>query len=127
MKNLMKSTFTILLLASATTLFAQQQQMPQRSPEERAQRQTMWMQNNLGLTQDQNKKVYDIMLYHAQQADADKNMAPGPDKKMDKKELKRDTEAELKAVLTGDQYQRYQQHVQEMKARRQEQRRGGGY
>ena len=124
MKNIMKSVFATLLLISTTTVFAQQQ-MQQRTPEERAQRQTSWMQKNLGLTDEQNKKVYDIMLYHAQQADADKGMAAGPDKKMDKKELKRDTDAELKAVLTGDQYRQYQQHVQEMKARRQGQRQGG--
>ncbi len=121
MKNLIKNLFTVLLVINTTTLFAQQPMQP-RTPEERAQRQTMWMQKNLGLTQDQNKKVYDIMLYHAQQADADKNMAPGPEKKMDKKELKRDTDAELKEVLTGDQYRQYQQHVEEMKARRRERR-----
>jgi biopolymer transport protein ExbD len=124
MRNTIKSLFAVLLLLSTTTIFAQQQ-MPVRSPEERAQRQTMWMQKNLGLTEEQNKKVYDIMLYHAQQADADRSMAPGPDKKMEKKELKRDVDAELRATLTGDQYQRYQQHVQEMKARRQG--RQGGY
>ncbi len=125
MKSIIKSLFAVLLLASATTVFAQQQ-MQQRTPEEKAQRQTMWMQKNLGLSEEQNKKVYDIMLYHAQQADNDKNMAPGPDKKMEKKELKRDVDTELKATLTGDQYQRYQQHVAEMKAKKQE-RRGGGY
>ena len=124
MKNIIKSLFAVLLLASATTVLAQQP-MPFKSPEERAQRQTMWMQKNLGLTEDQNKKVYDIMLYRAQQADNDKTMAPGPDKRIEKKELKRDVDAELRATLTGDQYQRYQQHVQEMKAKRQN--RQGGY
>ena len=125
MKNIIKSLFAVLLLTSASTTFAQQQ-MQQRTPKERAQRQTMWMQKNIGLTDEQSKKVYDIMLYHAQQADNEKNMAPGPDKKMDKRDLKRDIDAELRATLTGDQYQKYQQHMAEMKAKRQE-RRGGGY
>ncbi len=119
MKNILRSLFAVLLMTITASSFAQQQ-MHQRSPEERAQRQTMWMQKNLGLTEDQNKKVYDIMLYHAQQADNDKSMPPTPDTKAEKKQLKRDTDAELRAVLTGDQYQKYQQHVQEMKAKRQD-------
>ena len=121
MKNIIKSLFVIMLLASASSSFGQQQ-MQQRSPEERAQRQTEWMQKNLGLTAGQNKKVYDIMLYRAQQADNERNMPSGPDKKMDKQDLKRDIDAELKATLTGDQYQTYQEHMAEMKAKRQDHR-----
>ncbi len=118
MRNLIKVTMTITLLAIGASSFAQQQ-MPQRTPEQRAQRQTKWMQKNLALTPEQNNRVYNILLYRATEVDDKKGMPPGPDKRAEKRQLKRDTDAELKAALTGEQYQRYAQHMEEMKVKRQ--------
>ena len=123
-KNFIKSTIVLSMLIVSVSSFARQQ-MPQRSAEERAQRQTQWMQKNLGLTEEQNKKVYSILLYHANQADDVKTMQPGGEKRAEAKDIKRNKDADLKAVLSPDQYNKYQQHVQEMKDRRMQQRGGG--
>ncbi len=124
-KNFLKSTLVLSLLIVSTAVFAQQP-MQQRSPEERAQRQTQWMQKNLNLTEEQNKKIYAIMLYHTTKADDTKNMAPGPEKRADAQAIKRDKNKDLKAVLTGAQFDKYQQHVQEMKDKKMDRRAGGG-
>ena len=98
------------------------QQMQQRTPEERAQNQTHWMQKNLGITEDQNRKVYDIILKYARQAGQEKNEAPGREKRQEMQQTQNAKDAELKAVLTGDQYQKYQAHVAEMKDKMRERR-----
>ena len=114
------------LLAICLTLTAlvatAQDGRPRRSPEERAQKQTQWMQQNLRLTEDQNRKVYDIILYYARENDKTNAEAPGREKKMDKRGIRNDREAELRGVLNPEQFAKYQQHMQEMKARQQERR-----
>jgi len=121
MKNLVRSALLLLVVFSSSVVFGQQ--MQKRTPEQKAENQTRWMQKNLGLTQDQNKKVYDIILYYAQQAD-NANASAGQAKKAEKLEVKRDKDTELRAVLTGEQYQKYQAHVQEMKEKMRDRRAG---
>src|ERR1700749_1363966 len=123
-KNFIKSTLVLSLLIVSSVSFAQPQ-MQQRSPEERAQRQTQWMQQNLTLTNDQNKKVYDIMLHHAQQADNARSMPAGQNKASEMQGANADKDAALKGILTGDQYNKYQQHEAEMKEKMKERRAGG--
>lgn len=122
MKNLVKGISLIAVLFGSSFAIAQQQQMQQRTPRERAQNQTRMMQKNLGLTDDQNKKVYDIILKYAQQADNARNEAPGRDRRQEMKEIQNNKEADLKAVLTGEQFQKYQAYQQEMKEKMQERR-----
>ena len=97
-----------------------QDQMPPKTPEERAQHQTMWMQKNLKLTEAQHKKVYDIILYYARQNENTKAQRPGAQKKAEKQAIMKDKDTDLRAVLTGQQYDMYQQHVGEMKAKAQQ-------
>ena len=124
-KNLFKVTLILSMLA--ISLLAGAQQMQRKTPEERAQNQVRWMQNNLGLTKEQNNKVYDIILRHAKEVDdANANIPAGRDKKMEKGDIMKARESELRAVLNADQYQKYEAHMQEMKARMKE-RRGGGF
>ncbi len=96
------------------------QDRPRRTPEQRAENQTRWMQKNLGLTKEQNDKVYDIILYYAREADKANMDAPGREKKIEKQGIRKDREGELRAVLNTEQYQRLQQHEQEMKAKKME-------
>ena len=120
-KNLFKSSLILLVIVASTSVFAQQQ-MPKRTPEERAQRQTMWMQNNLGITNEQSKKVHDIIL-------AGFTAAADGSKKNEMPQIKTNLENQLKAVLTADQYQKYMQHVEEMKNKMQQRgmQAAGGY
>src|SRR4051812_20297953 len=109
MKNLIKTT--LLLLAVSTTALAQNQQ--HRSPEERAAKQTQRMEERLGLTPEQKGRVYEINLFYARDNDHANDMKSGPDKRNEKQAIAHDKNADMKAVLTGEQFQKYQQMVAE--------------
>jgi Spy/CpxP family protein refolding chaperone len=103
-----------------------QQQMQQHTPEERAQRQTQMMQKKLGLTPVQTQRVHDILLYYAgQAANVRADAAQGNNVKGEKKDIKRNKDADLQGVLTGAQYQQYQQMMQQRKEQMQQRRNGG--
>jgi len=120
MKNLVKSIAFIAVVFSS--VIASAQQMPQRSPQERAQNQTQWMQKNLGINEDQNKKVYDIIFKHAQEMDAARNSAAGEDRRSAMQNIAASRDADLKNVLTGEQFQKYQAHEQQAKDKMREHR-----
>lgn len=105
------------------------QQPPRRSPEERAKHQTEWMRKDLGINDQQANKAYEILYRHAQMMDEDRGMPKGQGKRADMRQANATRDRELQGVLTQEQYQRYMQHEQEMKQRRQQERRPqqGGY
>ena len=113
----MKNWFTIfavvLQLFCSVCIIAQE--MQPRSPKERAERQTNWMQKNLALTEEQNKKAYEINLKHALQIDGAMNDAPGRDRREEIRGINIRKDAALKLVLNVDQYQKYLAHEQEMR------------
>ncbi len=117
----LKTAITCTLICASTLAIAQQHM---KTPKERAEHQTQWMQKNLALTQEQNNKVYDILLYYARENEEVKGMPRGRKKRMEKEGMRHDKDGELKGVLTPDQYQKYQQHVQEIKEKRREKRAG---
>ena len=121
-----KGTLVALFIMGAACTGMAQQQMQQRTPEERARRQTQMMQKKLGLTADQTQKVHDILLYYAGQADNVKaDAAQGNNVRGERKDMKRNKDADLQAVLTGAQYQQYQQLMQQRKEQMQQRRNGG--
>jgi|GEM_PF-1353110 len=120
--NKLKFFALAILLTTGSAVSAQQGQ--RRTPEQRADKQTSWMENNLQLTREQSKKVYDILLYYAREQDYARSEAPGPQQKADKKGVRKGRDQELQEVLTPDQYSRYQAHVQQMKERNRERRSG---
>ncbi len=122
MKSIVKSYLLLAILFATSTAFAQQQQ--RRTPEERAQNQVQWMQKNLSITDDQGKKAYDIILRYAKEAQNTMGAPAGNDKKEAMEKMQQDRESELKGILTGDQYQKYLAHVQEMQEKMRERRNG---
>jgi hypothetical protein len=121
-RNFFIASCVFLITCSASVTYGQQQQWQKRTPEERAQNQTAWMQKNIGLTQDQGQKVYDIILYYAREQDSVMNMPKGRDRKADRQSIEHDKDAELKTALGPDQYRQYHAHVEEMKQRMQQRR-----
>jgi Spy/CpxP family protein refolding chaperone len=114
--------------AMVASLSATAQQGPRRSPEERAQRQTAMMQQKLGLSEEQSKKVYGILLYYVKEADvARADAANGTAVPGEKKAIKRDKDTELQGVLTVDQYRQYQQMMQQRKEMMQQRGGRGGW
>lgn len=125
MKSSFRNLFLMLIVCSCLNANAQEQ-MGRRTPEQRAQMQLGWMQKNLFTTDEQNKKAYDILFRYAKRADDLRNSPGGGngEKRQEMEGINAGRDAELKTVLSADQYQKYQAHVAEMKDKMRQ--RGGG-
>jgi Spy/CpxP family protein refolding chaperone len=97
-------------------------QRERKTPEERANMQTEWMKKNLSISPEQSIKVHDIILVHARTME---NAPRGDRRELMKTEMA-SRDAELRNVLTADQYARYQQHEEEMRQKMQERREARG-
>jgi len=92
------------------------QDHPTMTPEDKAAKVTDWMKTNLKLTDDQVSKVQPINLKYAQKWADMKNGTEDKKAKMDA--MKADEaakDAELKAVLTPEQFSTWQTKKDEMK------------
>lgn len=108
--------FLTIALFATSGLFAQQRQ--RATPEERAKRQTETLVKELGLTEDQQKKVYEINLKFAQpQGDQSKET----DREKLRAQFQKNQEertAAIKAVLTEDQQKKFDEHQKKMQEER---------
>ncbi len=94
------------------------QHMPKRSPEERAQNQVRWMDKNLNLSEEQHRKMYDIVLKYTRENEQVAGEPKGRGKKMDKMAVMQDRDKEIRSVLTVDQYDKYMAHMEQQKEKR---------
>jgi Spy/CpxP family protein refolding chaperone len=84
------------------------EQLHQMSPEERAELQTRAMQEELDLNAQQRTDVYAINLKYAKQAQPlIEQSGRKQRKKQQTRKLRRQKNAQLKTVLTPEQYERY--------------------
>lgn len=116
-----KMAFIALMFVSAA---GYAQRMPQRTPQDRADRQTRWMEKHLEISPRQSGQVYDIMLHYVQEKDRINNEPTGQQKKMQKMDNEDRVEHELRRVLTPRQYRDYEEHIQEKRAMARERRNG---
>jgi periplasmic protein CpxP/Spy len=116
-KHLFKGIVVSALLFATSAAFAQQ--MPRKTPEEKAHNQTRWMQKHLMITEEQSNKVYDIILNAARD---EENAAMNHEPKGQKKAIKRDELADLRQVLSPEQFRMYKQHLEEEKEKKREQK-----
>jgi hypothetical protein len=95
--------------SESTQADTRRERMASRTPEERAERQTAQMKQQLSLTADQEKTVAAINLKYVQQNQ--KLMASGDRNAETMKQMRDAMEArdgELKSALTKEQYQQYE-------------------
>lgn len=120
MKKLMTSLALTLLIAGAAA--AQVPQKERKTPEERAKHQTEMMTKNLALTAEQVPQVQTINLKYADQLGDLKEQPKGEKgaKRDAAKELRDKRNAELKGVLTAEQYDKMIKGQEAMQARRQD-------
>ncbi|MDR1714812.1 MAG: DUF4890 domain-containing protein [Dysgonomonas sp.] len=108
--------FLTIVLFATSGVFAQQRQ--RATPEERAKRQTETLVKELSLTEDQQKKVYEINLKFAQPlADQGKET----DREKLRAQFQKNQEertAAIKAVLTEDQQKKFDEHQKKMQDER---------
>ena len=115
MKKIMLFSFLLVPLLSLVLSVNAQDKQPM-NPQEKAQKLTDWMKTNLKLTDDQVAKVQPINLKYAQKMADTKNSTQDQNAKM--AAMKADEEAkdaELKAVLTPEQYSAWQTKKADMK------------
>lgn len=99
----------------------------QRSPEERAKSETATIKEKCGLNADQEKKVYDLTLANGKKmAKMREEMMSGGGPSGDMREkmmkMREEQNAEIKKILTAEQYKKYEKYLEERRAQRQ----GGG-
>ncbi len=145
-KNLLKSTLVLSLLIASTAAFAQRVEVKELpghnastqhqavmshestqdlTPQERARRQTNWMHKNLSITDEQKKKVYDIMLLHFQKVENVKNMSGRNNRRSEMQGINAQRDVALKDVLSDEQYQKYQAHLEEIQQLANDRKAGG--
>ena len=124
----MKKIGFLLIALLFGTMVSMGQNWQNATPEEMAKRQTDQIKEKCGLDKTQEKKVYDLNL------ESSKKMAKmreemrgggGPNEEMRAKmtKIREDQNAEMKKILTADQYKKYEQYLEERRAARQQ---GGG-
>ena len=122
MKKLLIIALTVLTVAAQ----AQDTQKERKSAQERAQLQTDRMTKELGLVEDQAAKVAAINLKYAEQAEALRAERQAQMEAMRKQEkgkaMREAHEAELKGVLSAEQFKQWHAKKEEAKAKHMEKR-----
>ena len=104
---------------ASVNIYAQEPQeknAPKKTPEERAENMTKRMTKELALTPDQQTKMKDLILRREQEREQKMEGAKQDRGKWD---------AEMKAILTPEQYQKLQEKREEGKEKREEKRKSG--
>ena len=106
----MRTILTTLALAVGMSLMAQDANAgkDKKTPEERAAKRTEQMTKDLGLSSEQVAKVNTINLNFARYSSDVEAAGKGADVEGRTKALKAKRDAELKAVLTPEQYTKYE-------------------
>lgn len=118
MKPLVKLAISALIaLVLPAVALAQMDEIKNSTPEQRAQMQDKWMQSNLSLDEKTAASVSAINLKYAKETQA-LVASPSPNfkKLMSFKSNSQAKDAELKGVLTAEQYTLYEQKKSEMEA-----------
>lgn len=121
----MKNLFVMLLVAAFYTLPASAQatreQLKNATPEQRAQKMTDWMKNNLQLTDDQATSVHAINLKYANENESLRGDASARREKYKKlKDTQESKDEELKGALTAEQYSTYLSKKKELQQKMRE-------
>jgi hypothetical protein len=118
MKFLIKTLVMLTLIcALPMSAMAQMEELKNSTPQERADLQTQWMQTNLSLDSKVSSQVADLNLKYAKEMQTviDSN-SPPLKKMMSFKQNSTAKDAELKPLLTSEQYASYEQKKSEMEA-----------
>jgi hypothetical protein len=121
-----KTTLALMIVAVQLLAFtfpasAQLDKLKNTTPEQRATVQTDLMKLKLGLTPEQTRKVVDINLKYAKRMDPIIKGSAGPFMRMRQmKEINQEKEAELKQVLSPEQFEKFLASKEEMREKLEE-------
>ncbi len=129
MKLLMNAFFVAIVLFTSNNMFAQDKtpQKPEQTPETMSQRHADKMKSDLNLNDEQTKKVYDVNLKYnkERQVNREKRSQERKEKMAEAKKKNEQKNAELKNILTADQYSKMIQNQEANKAKMKQKRQGG--
>lgn len=129
MKLLMNVFFVAIVLFTSNNIFAQNKSghKPERTPETMSQRNADRMKADLNLNDEQTKKVYEVNLKYnkERQANHAKREQERSEKMATAKKKKDQKNAELKKILTADQYSKMIQNQDAKKEKMKEKRQEG--
>ena len=110
------AALSIALSVTASAALAQMDKLKNTTPEERAGAQTEMMKSKLALTPEQTPKIAAINQKYAKEMDPVIKGSEGPLMKVrHMKQINTKKEAELKRVLSADQFQKYLASKEEMR------------
>ena len=126
MKLLMNAFFVAIVLFTSNNMFAQDKthQKAERSPETMSQRHAEKMKSDLNLNDEQTKKVYEVNLKYnkERQANREKRSQEHAKKMAEAKNKNEQKNAEMKNILTADQYSKMIQNQEANKAKMKQKR-----
>jgi hypothetical protein len=115
-RSILGAAAAVLLLASAVGARAQLDELKGTTPEQRARAQSAFMKTKLGLSAEQLPKVEALNLKYANEMEPVISGSSGPLMKMRQaKEINERKEADLKGLLSPDQFQKYLASKEEMR------------
>jgi len=121
-KRIFMLTFLVSIFCVALS-YAQHDQKTKATPEERAAKRVEMMKKSLNLTDEQAAKVQELQiqmfkemkqLREASKADRDAGKTNREEMKAKREEIKAKYEAQLRTILTPEQYQQYQEQCKNM-------------
>lgn len=116
MKKIIIALLSVMLLTVVNVNAQSKNAKAQSTPEQRAEKLTTWMKDNLNLTAEQIPLVQELNLKYARLNEELKNMSGPRNEKMKKiKSNETAKEAELKKILTPEQFQTYTTKKREVK------------
>lgn len=118
MKELTQILGIIIMFCFSLTVHAQNNDLKNSTPEERAQFQTEWMKTELALDSVQVEKVHAINLKYANKLEGIKNSSGDRRQKFQKfQKLSAEKDSELKKVVTDQQYKIYLKKKDEIRSK----------
>ena len=117
-KSLVMCLLLLTILFTSANVFSQQNEKAKRTPEERATKMADRMKQNLSLSDDQYKQVYNLFLLKAQEMKGNKEKFKGMDKEARKQMKLSHREAfqkELSGILNPDQMKKFQENMENHK------------
>jgi protein CpxP len=119
MKKIILISFAIAIVTA--NISAQEKKGPHKTPEQRAERRTVKLNQELALNEEQKVKVKEVVLKQELQRDESIKQFAGNREvlKEANKKNRKESEDELKSILTPEQIDKLKQHKEEIKQTRQ--------
>jgi len=118
--KVLQITLLVLVFGIFANVDSFSQNYQKKTPEDIAKQQTSWMKQEINLTPDQEKKVYDLNLETIKnmRAARDQHMGDREAMQAEMKKNRMQKDKALQDILSDEQYKLYKQKVKELREQR---------